>query len=40
MEKENNLEELKRVSLNETLEIANIVTNGIKNVLKSSNIYV
>ena len=39
-EKDRNLRELKKVSLKETEKMAEIVSNGIKNVLKKSNIYV
>ena len=39
-EKERNLTELRKVSLQETIKMADIVSNGIKNVLKKSKIYV
>ena len=40
LEKEKNVKELKSVKIEETMEIANVVSSGIKNVLKKSNIYV
>ena len=40
LEKEKNITELKNVSLKETEKMAEIVSRGIKNVLKKSNIYV
>ena len=40
LEKEKNIKELEKVSLAEILGMAELVANGIKNVLKKSNIYV